>query len=359
MTPKATSMVFTGTGQPFRKKQSSLPYPGPGEILVQITYTTICTSDLHTYSGRRNAPCPCVLGHEIIGRIAVCGTGKHTDDTGIPLYAGDLITWCVYAVDATSEMARKGMPQKSPGLYKYGHQQFSDTDSLNGGFASHCLLKKGTAVFKLPDAINPKIAAPINCTHATIAGALRLAGSVAGKNILVTGAGMLGLSACAMAKAGGAAHVYTLDQHPDRLAFSKKFGITQTFSSNLTTHEIDARLSATEKIDVVIDTTGRPEVMTKGLELLSTGGCAIWVGAVFTQPATRVNAEMVVRKLLTIKGLHNYTIPDLEAAVGFITLHQHDYPFDALVGATFALDHLNEAFAAAGNGSYYRVGISQ
>ncbi|WP_300603335.1 zinc-binding dehydrogenase [Niabella sp.] len=359
MHSKGISMIFTGTGKPFQEKQSQLPHPGPGEILVQITYTTICTSDLHTHSGRRTAPCPSVLGHEIIGRILSCGTNASIDYTGAPLYAGDLVTWCVYAFDAGTEMARKGMPQKSPGIYKYGHQQLITGDELNGGFASHCLLKKGTAVFKLPHTIDPKTAAPINCTHATIAGTLRLAGNISGKNILITGAGMLGLSACAMAKESGAAHVYTLDRNPERLTFSKKFGAMQTLDGGLSAQEIDALLSATEKIDLVIDTTGIPEVMTKGLELLSTGGQAIWVGAVFTQPATPVNAEMVVRKLLTIKGLHNYTLPDLDTAVRFITLHQHHYPFESLVGAEFPLEALDNAFAIAGNGSCYRVGIRQ
>ncbi|MBO9593488.1 MAG: zinc-binding dehydrogenase [Niabella sp.] len=359
MQHKATSMIFTGTGQPFQERQSPLPHPGPGEILVQITYSTICTSDLHTHSGRRSAPCPGVLGHEIIGRIAVCGTGSETDYTGAPLHTGDLITWCIYAFDATTEMARNGMPQKSPGLYKYGHQAFTAADGLNGGFSSHCLLKKGTAVFKLPGTINPKTAAPMNCTHATIAGALRLAGDIAGKNILVTGAGMLGLSACAMAKEGGAAHVYALDVHAERLRFSKKFGTVQLFDGHLSAAAINAGLSANETIDVVIDTTGIPAVMEKGLDLLTTGGRAIWVGAVFTQPRTRVNAEMIVRKLLTITGLHNYTLPDLDAAVRFITLHQHHYPFEELVGAEFSLTDLDEAFAIAATGQYYRVGIRQ
>lgn len=359
MQSKTTSMIFTGAGQPFQEIQAQLPLPAPGEILVQITYTTICTSDLHTYSGRRAAPCPGVLGHEIIGRIVACGTREPVDYTGTPLYTGDLVTWCIYAFDATTEMARNGMPQKAPGLYKYGHQPFTAADGLNGGFASHCLLKNGTAVFKLPDTINPRTAVPINCTHATIAGALQLAGSLADKNILITGAGMLGLSACAMATEGGAAHVYTLDVNEERLVFSKKFGATRIFDGNQSAQAINAALSSSEKIDIVIDTTGVPAVMEKGLHLLATGGQAIWVGAVFTQPAVQVNAEMIVRKLLTIKGLHNYTPPDLDIAVRFITEKQHQYPFEALVGAEFPLEDLDNAFITAGNGPHYRVGIRQ
>ena len=71
--------------------------------------------------------------------------------------------------------------QKSVSLYKYGHERISEKEELNGGFATHYILKKGTSIYILPDEINDKVAAPMNCSHATIAGALRLAGCVKDK----------------------------------------------------------------------------------------------------------------------------------------------------------------------------------
>lgn len=356
---EATAMVFTAPGKPFKKEIITLHSLQDSEVLVRVVYTTICTSDLHTFTGRRSLAEPCVLGHEIIGEIIQKDKNATHDYTGEELTIGDLVTWCVYAFDDQSKMAQKGIPQKSEGLYKYGHHKFSPDDGLNGGFASHCLLKKGTAIFKLPVGISLKEAAPLNCTHATIAGGLRLAENIKDKNILITGTGMLGLSACAMAKENGAKNVFAMDLSTERLEFAKKFGANEIFNGALSVNEINESLSKDEKIDIVIDTTGVPSVMETGLELLAIGGRAVWIGAVFSQPKTSINAEMVVRNLLTIKGLHNYTPNDLAVAIHFVAANSGKYPFDLLVGDEFKLNDLSDAFETAGSGKHYRVGIKQ
>lgn len=358
MTLKATAMVFTQEGTPFVKEQVILNDIDNDEVLVRIVYTTICTSDLHTYTGRRSSPTPCVLGHEIIGEIITQGKKIKSDYNGLLLNTGDLVTWCVYAYDNKSEMAKKGIPQKSEGLYKYGHHKFNPDDGLNGGFATHCVLKKGTAIFKLPDFLSYRQAAPINCTHATIAGAIRMAGYLKNKNVMITGTGMLGLSACAMAKEGGARNVIAMDINKERLRFAKNFGVDRIIDSKLSVDEIKLLLPK-GKIDVIIDTTGLPSVMETGLELLAIGGRAVWVGAVYGQPATKINAEMIVRNLITIKGLHNYTPNDLGFAIDFIAEHHSKYPFETLVGEEFSLEDLSMGFETANSGKYYRVGVKQ
>lgn len=358
MATEATAMVFTETGKPFKKEKVILETISNHEVLVRIVYTTICTSDIHTYTGRRSSPCPCVLGHEIIGEIIDIGNKINIDYNGQLLKKGDLVTWCVYAYDSKSEMAKRGIPQKSEGLYKYGHHKFNADDGLNGGFATHCVLKKGTAIFKIPEFLSHRQAAPLNCTHATIAGAIRVAGYLKNKNVMITGTGMLGLSACAMAKENGAKNVIAMDINQERLEFAKNFGADKFIDSKLTAAEITAKLRK-EKIDVIIDTTGLPGVMETGLELLAIGGIAVWIGAVYNQPPTKINAEMVVRNVLTIKGLHNYTPNDLGFAVDFMAENHTKYPFELLVGEDFALENLSVAFETAKSGKYYRVGIKQ
>ncbi|KGO86624.1 alcohol dehydrogenase [Flavobacterium rivuli WB 3.3-2 = DSM 21788] len=358
MISKATAMVFTNKDAPFKKEEVLIRDIDNNEVLVRIAYTTICTSDLHTHSGRRSSACPSVLGHEIIGEIITLGKKIKADYNGQLLKVGDLVTWCVYAYDSKSEMAKKGMPQKSEGLYKYGHHQFTAEDGLNGGFATHCVLKKGTAIFKLPEFLSHRQAAPLNCTHATIAGAMRVAGYLSDKNVMITGTGMLGLSACAMAKESGARSVTAMDINNERLEFAKNFGADKLVDGKLSTDEIRL-LFKNEKVDVIIDTTGIPQVMETGLELLAIGGTAVWIGAVYNQPATNINAEMVVRNLLTIKGLHNYTPDDLGFAIDFVAKNHAKYPFELLVGEEFILDDLSVAFDVAASGKYYRVGIRQ
>lgn len=355
---KATAKIFHKPNQAFEDFETNIPNPAADEIVVKITYTTICTSDLHTYYGRRNSPSPSILGHEIIGKIAKLGDSITSDYNGQPIGEGDLITWSVYAFSPENPMAKIGIPQKSPDLFKYGHQSILNGSPLSGGFATHCLLRGGSSVFKISNKLEPGEAAPLNCTHATIAGALRLAGDINGKNVLVFGAGMLGLSACSMSREIGAKNVYTIDINNDRLKNATSFGATETFSASLSDLDIENKLN-NEKIDVVIDTTGNPKAMESGINLLSLGGIAIWVGAVYNAPKTQINAETVVRKIISIKGLHNYTPTDLGTAINFLASCHHKYPFKKLVGKEFPLKKLDEAFEAANSGRYYRIGINQ
>lgn len=356
---QAKAMVFKGIKEAFEPKTINIPELLPGEVLVKIDYSTICTSDLHTQTGRRISPCPSVLGHEIIGTVTETGQEVMTDHSGNPLKAGDRITWSVYAYDRESDMAKKGIPQKSAGLFKYGHQKLDKGSGLSGGFATHCVLKKGTAIFKLDDSLSLREAAPLNCTHATIAGAYRLAGSVKAKNVLVIGAGMLGLSACAMAKNNEADQVFVMDINTERMEQAKAFGADQGLKATAKAEELIEGLKDQGGIDVVIDTTGVPEAMELALELLNIGGIMVWVGAVYSQRKTQIDAETVVRKLLTIKGLHNYAPEDLEKAITFVQENRENFPFNKLVGREFSLEALDEAFGCANTGEHYRVGIVQ
>ena len=355
---KASAKIFNRPNEPFSDFEVEIPIPSANEIVVKITYTTICTSDLHTYYGRRKSPSPSILGHEIIGKIVKLGANVHKDYNGNTLIEGDMITWSVYAFSSGNPMDQIGIPQKSPDLFKYGHQTILNDSPLSGGFASHCILRKGTSVFKLSEALEACEAAPLNCTHATIAGALRLAGTLEGKNVLVFGAGMLGLSACAMSKEKGAKNVYAIDLDKERLKSATSFGATASFPASLSDEEIQDQLNS-EKIDVVIDTTGNPKAMESGINLLTLGGIAVWVGAVYSAPKTQINAETVVRKILTVKGLHNYTPDDLAFAIDFLNSCHEKYPFKELVGQEFSLNELDEAFETAQSGTYYRVGINQ
>lgn len=350
------AMVFSEVEKPFVPLQINLPVLSNGEAIIEITYSTICTSDLHSFYGRRCADAPSVLGHEVIGKIIQAD--EVLDFYGNSLQPGDLVTWSVYAHDHNGAMAAKGIPQKSEGLFKYGHEKIQQDDVLSGGFATHCHLRKGTDVFKIPAGITAKEAAPLNCTHATIAGAIRLAGELTGKNVLVIGAGMLGISACAMSKHIGARNVFAMDTNEERTEYSKQFGADMGISANLMAAEIETLLRPQGGIDVVIDTSGAAEAMEKGLALLNIGGISIWVGAVYSQRDLAINAESIVRRILTIKGLHNYIPEDLATAIKFLEATRSRYPFESLVVLDFPLAQLNEAFQVAQESGKYRVGIT-
>ena len=355
MEETAIAMVFEKEASPFVVQKFNFPELNEGEVLVKTEFATICTSDLHTYYGRRTSPCHSILGHEIIGHVDKIAANGVKDFAGNLLKEGDRVTWAVYAHDAESEMSKKGFPQKSESLYKYGHQKIDGNCQLNGGFASHCHLLKGSSIFKIPANLSAEEAAPLNCTHATIAGAIRIAGNLKGKTVLVSGAGMLGLSACTMAKECGANTVLVADIQQARMEMALSFGAGYFLNENefITTKSKEFK----GEIDVIIETSGQPKAIENTLEKLTTGGIIILVGAVFPQRNISINAEQIVRKLLTIKGLHNYIPEDLKNAIQFLSKSKDKYPFKNLVGKTFPLNQLDAAFAEGNIGKHYRIGI--
>ncbi|UZR97492.1 zinc-binding dehydrogenase [Chondrinema litorale] len=355
MEETAVAMVFEKEASPFVVQEFYLPDLSEGEVLVKTEFATICTSDLHTFYGRRTSHCHSILGHEIIGHVDKIAANGVKDFTGNLLKEGDRVTWAVYAHDAESKMSKKGFPQKSENLYKYGHQKIDGNCQLNGGFASHCHLLKGSSIFKIPETLSAEEAAPLNCTHATTAGAIRLAGDLKGKTVLVSGAGMLGLSACAMAKENGANAVLVNDIQETRMEMALSFGTDFLLNENEFTTTKHKKFKG--EIDIIIETSGQPNAIENTLEKLTTGGIIILVGAVFPQRNISINAEKIVRKLLTIKGLHNYIPDDLKQAIQFLQDAKDKYPFKKLVGKTFPLNQLDAAFAEGNIGKHYRIGI--
>jgi putative phosphonate catabolism associated alcohol dehydrogenase len=346
-------VAFEGHEQPLVIMEKQVREIGPDEILVKNLYTTICGSDLHTYCGIRKEKCPTVLGHEITGSIEEIGSrhpGK--DGAGLPLNIGDKITWSVFSSDPNSKHSLEGMPQKGDDLFKYGHAQIAGEDIFHGGLAEYCILKKGTAVFKIPDELPLEIAATINCAIATVAGALRLSGDVKDKTVLITGMGLLGITCAAMCREAGAAHVIAADISHERLNTALTFGAHQKL--NLKTNDA---LSIQADIDMAFDMSGSPDAMEFGLQHLGIGGIAVWVGAVFNTREIQVDAERIIRNLISIKGLHNYNFEDLKNAVAFIGKHWKDYPFMDVVSKDFPLEQATEAFEYALKHKPLRVGI--
>src|SRR5262249_50781447 len=94
MTTGARALVFEGAGRPLRVRTFPLPRLAPGESRVRVRACTLCGSDLHTYSGRRAAPCPLVLGHEAVGTVEALAPGRPSADwRGQPLRVGDRVVW--------------------------------------------------------------------------------------------------------------------------------------------------------------------------------------------------------------------------------------------------------------------------
>ncbi|GAB4423766.1 MAG: zinc-binding dehydrogenase [Bacteroidia bacterium] len=357
----ARIVLFDQPDQPLRQASVPLLTPGVGEVLVRNAYTTLCRSDLNTYTGKRREPTPTILGHEIVGHIAALGPQAPEHDLrGQPLRVGDLVTWGIFASDPDSPNARRDMPQKGDGLFKYGHEVHHPDSTLHGGLGEYTLLRRHTAIARVDAQVPLPVLALINCAIATVAGSLRLAGDLADETVLVSGAGMLGLVACAMSKACGAARVFATDKSAARLDTARRFGADEGIAiDGIPEEDIADELAGRigPGLHVLLEYSGAALAMETTLPLLAGGGRAVWVGATYPQRSVRIDAEQVVRRLLTLRGLHNYTPADLLEAVLFIENHHQTYPFDTLVQGGFDLDSAEAAFRHALDANPFRVGI--
>ena len=109
--------------------------------------------------------------------------------------------------------------------------------------------------------------------------------------------------------------------------------------------------------DITLDYSGFLGAMEDSVRALAIGGTAVWVGGVCPQDKVRLDSEQIIRRLLTIKGLHNYNAEDFHAAVDFILSHYRKYPFAELIYDSFPLEQAEEAFQYAIRENPYRVGI--
>lgn len=201
----ALAAVYEAPNTSFVLKKFPLRPVKRGEVLVRVSMSTICRSDIHSYEGRRPNPCPGILGHEIIGVIEEIGEDVERDMRRDPLNIGDRITWSEYFFDGQCYYREiHDMPQKCHGLRKYGHDLATVDPHFLGGFAEYCYILPGTWILKLPPDLSDEEATPLNCGVATMASVTEAAAIGLGDTVVIQGLGLLGLRRCPGRAARGA-----------------------------------------------------------------------------------------------------------------------------------------------------------
>ena len=351
---RAVVQIFDGPGNPFRMEVRPLPRQlGYGEVLVATTLATVCSSDLHTVKGRRGAPVPCVLGHEGVGRVIAAGQGRPD------VAPGARVTWSV--VDSCGLCAackRHHLPEKCQSLFKYGHAALGDGSGLNGCYASHILLRPGTHVVPVPESIPDPVVAPANCALATMVNVVSQLPDPC-ETVVIQGAGLLGLYGCALLRERGVKRVFCLDPCERRVEAVSRFGGIPMKGVPGDSPAVRATIldSAPCGVDAVIEVAGDAATVPEGIQLLRPGGLYVFAGMVHPESALQITGEQVIRKCLTIRGVHNYSPRHLDEAICFLARTLPKYPYASLVSPSFALADLESAFSLAAEQKFFRVTI--
>ncbi|XP_071794887.1 L-threonine 3-dehydrogenase-like [Asterias amurensis] len=328
---------------------SVIPEIGPGQVLARIRLATICGSDIHTLQGKRKEATPSILGHEGVAEIVLNERCNPSN-----LLAGDRVTFSVIDSCGECERCAEGMNQKCHSIFKYGHSSLHVRSGLSGTYSSHIILHKGTRIVKLPDHVTDKMAAPINCALATMVNAV---GSFEHKrpskrSVLIQGAGLLGMYGCALLHDAGFGKIYCSDLNINRLKMVSLFGGIAIPTGK------ERDVLQDNEIDIVIEVCGVSAAFDIGMKLLKPGGSYILVGLVHPDSHLNVTAESIIRKCLTIKGIHNYADNHLDEAVAFMSRTANKYPFEQLVGPAFSLNQFDSALQEAVQGRFCRVALN-
>jgi alcohol dehydrogenase len=331
-------------------------------ILVKVTCCTICGSDVHTWSGRRDSVVPIILGHEIVGTIAAKGDAVTHDCADQPLAVGDRITWTLMDSCGKCYYCRqKGLMMKCRNLKKYGHDSCEAPPHFVGGFAEYCYLTPGTCVIKLPDTVSDEQAAPANCALATVIAGWEAGGIRPLENVWIQGAGALGIYAAALAKHYGCGKIIVSDVLDHRLEFVRAFGATDTLNTRgiADSEVVSAVRQLTDGfgVDCVLEVAGSADLISPGLQGLRIGGRLIEIGNSFPDARFSYDACDVVWRRLTLSGVHNYDTRHLQMGIDFLVATNAQFPFEKLVTHRFKLEEINAALQMAASGEAIRVAI--
>jgi putative phosphonate catabolism associated alcohol dehydrogenase len=344
--PTGIIALFRGPGRPFEFEEHPLPETlAPGEILVELTAATICGSDVRTYLGKRNEPVPSVLGHEGVGRVQAVGAGR---DAGL---IGASITWSI--VDACGFCAPCtdwDLPQKCRSLFKYGHAPFDGTTPFTGCYATHLVVRPGTAVHRVANNVPAAALATANCALATIMAVTEHFPRPC-RTAVVQGAGLLGLYAAAVLRSRGVERVIVVDIAESRLAHVAGFGGEPALHTAL-------ELCREGEADVAFELSGAPSVVSEGMRLLRPGGHYVLAGMVHPGSHFEADGEVFIRKCLTVRGVHNYAPRHLAQAAAFLaTSDAAALPWSDVLSPVRKLIDLDAAFSDAVSGRWPRVAV--
>jgi putative phosphonate catabolism associated alcohol dehydrogenase len=353
--------LLTRPGGPLELRDVPVPPLGEREVLVRIDACAVCGSDLHSAHGRRPHPLPTILGHEMAGTVVAVGAGPNIVDVdGATITAGERITWSVCASCGECDRCRGGLPQKCRQLFKYGHAA-NDEHSLAGGFASHVVLRPGTAIVRLPAGLAAVAAASASCAVATAAAAIRINGDLRGRSVVVLGAGMLGLSVASLATARAAASVTVVDSRPERLdllaAAAPQANTVPWSGDEAGLERLLTGVLVTDGADLVVDAGGSVATAQAALRLIATGGTCVLAGTVAPVGNATFDPERIVRRQATIRGVHNYRPEDLAAAVSHLA-SPAGAGLASLAGPVMPLDRIDEALVMAAAGTAVRVVVT-
>lgn len=316
------------------------PTIGHNDVLISVRRTAICGTDIHIFKwddwASRTIPVPIAVGHEFSGEIVAFGTEVKGLEIGDRVSAEGHVT-CGVCRNCRAGRRHLCMNTISVGVNRAG------------AFADYIAVPAFN-VFKLPDAISDDMAAILdplgNATHTA------LSFSLVGEDVLITGAGPIGIMAVAIARYAGARHVVITDVNDYRLSLARQMGATVAL--NVSEGSIDQTmqdLSMEEGFDIGMEMSGNPTAFRDLLRTMHHGGSVAVLG--IPPDNTVIDWTQVIFKGLVIKGVYGREM--FETWYKMSSMLQSGLNIDPIITHHFPVSAYQEAFELMESGQSGKI----
>jgi threonine 3-dehydrogenase len=300
-----------------------IPKIADDEVLIKVKKTSICGTDVHIYKwdtwAQKTIPVPMVVGHEFVGEIAKIGKGVKGLKVGDRVSGEGHIT-CGHCPPCMKGQKHLCMNTLGVGVHRHGC------------FAEYFNLPAQN-VFPLPKTIKDDLAAIFdpfgNATHTA------LSFDLVGEDVLITGAGPIGIMSAAICRHAGARNVVITDINEYRLELAEKMGATCAVNIKKTDlQEKIKEIGITHGFTVGLEMSGHPQGLSTLLEMMQHGGKVALLGIL--PPGTAIDWDLVIFKMLLIKGIYGREIFStwfkmthmLESGLKLSPIITHHFPAD-------------------------------
>ena len=319
---------------------SKVPDIGPDDVLIKIKKTGICGTDIHIWNwdewASKTVPVPMITGHEFAGEIVELG--RNVADLTI----GQRVSGEGHLIGKDSRQSRAGKFHLDPGTRGIGVNE-------QGAFAEYLKLPAFNVV-PLPDEISDDIGAIMDPLGNAVHTALSF--DLVGEDVLITGAGPIGIMAAAIARHVGARHVVITDINQDRLDLAAT--VTDVIPVNVALEDLRSfvlKLGMKQGFDVGMEMSGNQRALDQMVDNLVMGGRIAMLG--IPPGKSPVDWSTIVFKALTIKGVYGREI--FETWYKMIAMLQNGLDVSKVITHRFPVDQFDDGFAAMLSGSSGKV----
>ena len=317
-----------------------IPTIGHNDLLIKIVKTAICGTDVHIYNwdywSQQTVPLNMTIGHEYAGVVAAVGA----EVTGFAI--GDRVSGEGHVTCGHCRNCRAGRRHLCRNTVGVGVNR-------PGAFAEYLVLPAVNA-FKIPDGISDDMATVFDPLGNAVHSALSF--DLVGEDVLITGAGPIGVMSAAVARHAGARHVVVTDINSYRLGLAVKLGATRAVRIDQESlQEVEAELGMTEGFDVGLEMSGAPSAIAEMLATINHGGKIALLG--IPADAMTVDWSQIIMKGLTLKGIYGREM--FETWYKMASLIQAGLDLTDIVTHRFPIAEYEQAFTVMRSGQSGKV----